>query len=70
MLRERSSRLRALRGRPARNSPKPVGEQRGHDGRSWLIQTVAIKGIWMPQTRALLGIMWLNFLSIQTHACC
>lgn len=43
---------------------KLADAQRLHYGRPSLTETTEIKDIWMPPTRARLGLMWLSFLSV------
>ena len=65
LVRDRSSDFTALRGSPASATvQKPAHTQRLLYLEHWTAQTTEIKGAWMPQTRAILGPMWLNFLSI------
>ena len=45
--------------------PQPIREQRLHHSRAATAQTAGIRGVGMPQARAILGLMRLNFLSVE-----
>ena len=56
----------ALRGAAAFVAgPQPIREQRLHHSRAATAQTAGIRGVGMPQARAILGLMRLNFLSVE-----
>ncbi|OBQ15488.1 MAG: hypothetical protein AN488_20760 [Anabaena sp. WA113] len=59
----------ALRGTPtSASAQKPADTQRWHHGRPSSTQTTKGKAAWMAHTRAItraiLGLMWLKFLSV------